>query len=56
LWAAGTIDAYRARVKVIGDVEIRREDGGLEPPPDIGYNTFSVRVEGMDVPVLSLEY
>lgn len=50
------LDAYRARVEMIGDVEIRREDGGLEPPPNIGGHTFSVRVKGMDVPVLSLEY
>jgi hypothetical protein len=44
------------RVEIMGDVQKRREDGSWEDPVDLARRKRVVQVEGLDVPVLSLEY
>lgn len=43
-------------VEVMGGVQKRRLDGTWEPPVDVAEHRETVSVEGLDVPVLSLEY
>lgn len=44
------------RVEIMGDIEKRQEDRQWEPPVEVRRHTRLVEVEGMHVPVLSLEY
>jgi hypothetical protein len=44
------------KVEIIGDIETRAEDGSWERPPDLQKHRRFVAVEGMQIPVLSLEY
>jgi hypothetical protein len=44
------------KVEIIGDIEIRAEDGTWERSPDLQKHRRFVAVEGMQIPVLSLEY
>ena len=43
-------------VEIMGDIEKRRPDGTWAPPPDLSRHSHMVTVEGMRLPVLSLEY
>lgn len=43
-------------VEVMGDLQKRLEDGRWEDPVDLGRHKHFVAFEGMDIPVLSLEY
>jgi hypothetical protein len=43
-------------VEIMGDVQKRLEDGSWEPPVDIRPYIRMVEVEGLRLPVLSLEY
>ncbi|MFQ5612691.1 MAG: nucleotidyltransferase domain-containing protein [Anaerolineae bacterium] len=43
-------------VEIIGALQKRLGDGGWEPPVDVGRYKRTVEVEGMSIPVLSLEY
>jgi hypothetical protein len=44
------------RVEIMGDIQKRREDSTWESPVDLQRHKRNVEVEGMSVPVLSLEY
>ena len=44
------------KVEIMGDIQKRLEDGSWERPVDLDTNKRIVEVEGMHVPVLSLEY
>lgn len=43
-------------VEIMGDIQKRRDDGSWEAPVDLNRHKRLVEVEGMSVPVLSLEY
>jgi len=44
------------KVEIMGDIQKRNKDGSWENPMDLEHNKRVVEVEGMQVPVLSLEY
>ncbi len=44
------------KVEIMGDVQKRREDGGWEDPVDLECYRRGVEIEGLEIPVLSLEY
>jgi hypothetical protein len=43
-------------VEIMGDIQKRLEDGSWESPVDLNSHRRFVNFEGMQVPVLSLEY
>jgi len=49
-----TIDSIK--VQIIDDVQKRLPEGTWEPPPDLSRHKESVKIGGMRVPVLSMEY
>jgi hypothetical protein len=52
----GELTISGIKVEIMGDIEKRLEDGTWESPVDIRrYRTF-IEIEGMHIPVLSLEY
>ena len=44
------------KVEIMGDIQKRLEDGSWENPVDLERHKRVIEVEGMQVPVLSLEY
>lgn len=44
------------KVEIMGDIQKRNKDGSWEKPVSLEYHKRVVEVEGMKVPVLSLEY
>jgi len=44
------------KVEIMGDIQKRNKDGSWENPMDLEHYKWVVEVEGMQVPVLSLEY
>lgn len=44
------------KVEIMGDIQKSLEDGSWETPVDLEHHKRVVEVEGMQVPVLSLEY
>jgi len=44
------------KVEIMGDIQKSLEDGSWENPVDLEHHKRVVQVEGMQVPVLSLEY
>ncbi len=44
------------KVEIMGDIQKRLEDGGWESPVDLKLHKRVIEIEGMRVPVLSLEY
>ena len=46
----------RIKVEIMGDIQKSLEDGSWENPVDLEHHKRVVQVEGMQVPVLSLEY
>ena len=44
------------KVEIMGDIQKRLDNGTWEKPPDLNRHRRFVEVEGMRVPVLSLEY
>jgi hypothetical protein len=52
----GTLMVDGIEVEIMGDVQIRREDGKWEDAPDPDSCKRLVEVEGMGIPVRSLEY
>ena len=44
------------KVEIMGDIQKRLEDGSWENPVDLEHHKQVVEVEGMQVPVVSLEY
>ena len=46
----------RIKVEIMGDIQKSLEDGSWENPVDLEHHKRVVEVEGMQVPVLSLEY
>ena len=44
------------KVEIMGDIQKRLEDGSWENPVDLEHHKRVVEVEGMQIPVLSLEY
>jgi hypothetical protein len=52
----GTLSIDGIEVEIMGDVQIRREDGKWEDAPDPDSCKRLVEVEGMGIPVRSLEY
>lgn len=49
-----TIDGIK--VEIMGDIQKRLEDGSWENPVDLEHHKRVVEIEGMQIPVLSLEY
>lgn len=52
----GELMIDRIKVEIMGDIQKRLEDGSWENPVDLERHKRVVEVEGMQVPVLSLEY
>jgi hypothetical protein len=52
----GALQIDGVTVEIMGDVQKRLEDGSWEPPVDIRPYIRMVDVEGLRLPVLSLEY
>jgi hypothetical protein len=52
----GALQIDGITVELMGDVQKRLEDGSWEDPVDVNRHKLFVAFEGMDVPVLSLEY
>lgn len=52
----GELMIDRIKVEIMGDIQKRLEDGSWENPVDLEFHKRVVEVEGMQVPVLSLEY
>jgi hypothetical protein len=52
----GELMIDRIKVEIMGDIQKRLKDGSWENPVDLEYHKRVVEVEGMKVPVLSLEY
>lgn len=52
----GVLTVDGVTVEIMGDIRKRLEDGTWEEPVDLRAHREHVRVEGMAVPVLSLEY
>jgi hypothetical protein len=52
----GTLMIDGIEVEIMGDVQIRREDGGWADAPDLRSHKQFVQVDGMRIPVWSLEY
>ena len=44
------------KVEIMGDIQKRNTNGTWEPPVDLNQHKKMIEVEGMKVPVLSLEY
>jgi hypothetical protein len=44
------------RVEIMGDVQLRRENGSWEEPVDLERNKRTLRIEGIRIPVMSLEH
>lgn len=44
------------KVEIMGDIQKRLEDGSWENPVDLGRHKRVIELEGIQVPVLSLEY
>jgi len=43
------------KVEIMGDIQLQRDDGTWEDPVDLNRYRVSVEVEGMPIPVVSLE-
>ena len=52
----GELMIDRIKVEIMGDIQKRLEDGSWENSMDLEHHKRVVEVEGMKVPVLSLEY
>lgn len=52
----GAILLDRIKVEIMGDIQKRLEDGSWEAPVDLIQHKQIVEFEGMQIPVLSLEY
>ncbi len=52
----GALEIDGIRIEIMGDFLLRRSDGSWDDPPDIQVLRRIVRVEEMQVPVLSLEW
>jgi hypothetical protein len=52
----GTLMVDGIEVEIMGDVQIRREDGEWGDAPDLDSHKKFVKVDGMRIPVWSLEY
>jgi Aminoglycoside-2''-adenylyltransferase len=52
----GALEIGGVVVEIMGDLQKRLDDGAWEPPVDIRPHRRRVAIEGMDIPVLSLEY
>lgn len=44
------------KVEIMGDIQKRLKDGTWEAPVDLNYHKGTVEIEGIQIPVLSLEY
>jgi len=44
------------RVEVMGDVQLKRDDGSWGEPLDFGRNKRTLEIEGIRIPVMSLEH
>lgn len=51
----GTLQLAGVKVEIMGDVE-KWVNGRWEPPPDLAQYREFIQFEGLDLPVLSLEY
>ncbi len=52
----GALELDGVQVEIMGDVQLRAEDGTWLPPTDLRQHKRYVEVEDMQVPVLSLEH
>lgn len=52
----GELEIDGVKVEIMGDVQKRSANGTREPPVDLNRHKRIVKIEGMKVPVLSLEY
>jgi hypothetical protein len=44
------------RVEIMGDVQLKRENGSWEEPVDLERNKRTLKIEGIRIPVMSLEH
>lgn len=52
----GALELDGIQIEIMGDVQLRGEDGHWASPTDLRQHRLYVEVEGMQVPVLSLEH
>ena len=52
----GALEIDGIEVEIIGDIQKRVPGGPWEPPPDLARLATTVEAQGMQVPVLPLEY
>ena len=52
----GALDIDGIRVELIGDIQKREADEPWDEPPDLNRFKRRVEIDGMQIPVLSLEY
>jgi len=52
----GVLNIHGIRVEIMGDLQKKLENGTWEPPVDISKYKRFVEIDGMEIPVLSLEY
>jgi hypothetical protein len=52
----GALEIDGVKVEIMGDIQKRFEDGTWEEPVNFEHHKRFVEVEGMNVPVLALEY
>ena len=44
------------KVEIMGDVQLKRENGSWEEPVDLERNKRTLEIEGIQIPVMSLEH
>ena len=52
----GELEICGIKVEIMGDLQKRLGDGSWEKPVDVNFHKRQVEIEGMKIPVLSLEY
>lgn len=52
----GALQIDGIKVEIMGDIQKRNDDGSWDDPVDLNRNKLFVEIEGMTIPVLSLEY
>jgi hypothetical protein len=52
----GALELDGIQVEIMGNVQARAKDGTWSPPTDLHQHKLYIEVEGMQVPVLSLEH
>lgn len=51
----GALNIDGVKVEIMGDVQLKNKDGSWENPVDIERNRRTLKIEGIQIPVMSLE-